>query len=151
MQDRLDQLQSPEERYSVLRQVRELAELPVDDLRLVAVVSTAHLYPRGTTLWHAEDVAQDMIVIVEGAAMPGLAAATRIPKGALVGSVPLWAWDGSSGAPPRRSGALTVTADALVLRMPYSVVRPLMGKLDGQMARLFARHLTDAAVDTAYR
>lgn len=151
MQELVDSLQSPEERYNTLRQVKELSDLPLEDLRLVAVVSTAHLYPRGTTLWHAEDVAQDMVVIVNGTAMPGLAAATRIPKGSLVGSIPLWGWDGAPANPPRRSGALTVTTDAVVLRIPYSVVRPLMGKLDGAMARLFARHLTDAAVDTAYR
>ena len=151
MRELLDQLQSPEERYNVLRHVRELADLPVEDLRLVAVVATAHLYARGTLLWHAGDVAQDMAVIVEGAAMPGLAAATRVPRGSLVGSVPLWAWDGTPGTPPRRSGALTVTSDAVVLRIPYSVVRPLMGKLDAAMARLFARHLNDSAVDTAYR
>lgn len=151
MQALLDQLQSPEERYNMLRGVRELAELPVEDLRLVAVVATPHLYPRGTTLWNAGDTATDMAVIVEGAAMPGLAAATRVPRGALVGSVPLWAWDGQPGTPPRRSGALTVTADSVVLRISYSVVRPLMGKLDGAMARLFAKHLTEAAIDTAYR
>lgn len=151
MQELLESLQSPEERYQALRQVRELADLPVEDLRLLAVVSTAHLYPRGTTLWHAEDVATDMLVMVEGTAMPGLAAATRIPKGSLVGSIPLWAWDGVAANPPRRSGALTMTMDAVVLRIPYSVVRPLMSKLDSAMARLFARHLTDAAVDTAYR
>jgi len=150
MNELVDRLQSPEERHSALRQVRELADLPVDDLRLVAVVSTAHHYPRGATLWHAGDVATDMVVLVEGAAMPGLAAATRIPEGTLVGSVPLWAWDGSPGTPPRRTGGVTLTTDAVVLRIPYSVVRPLMGKLDGAMARLFARHLSDSAIDTAY-
>lgn len=151
MQDILDNLQSAEQRLTILREVKELADLPAEDLRLVAAICVPVAYPRGAQVWQAEDVATDMVVIVEGALMPLLTATNKIPKGSLVGSVPLWAWDGSAQTPPRRSGTVTATTDLVLLRIPYSVVRPLMPKLDSAMARLFARYLADGAFDIAYR